>query len=179
MKFLVFLCLFISVNVYSEKASDVAAEYFADIDNGNIYELGEYYHPEALKEFRGMMNFIFNLDEASQKKVVNEFLGLGLRPYEIKLMNDAEFLSLILEYVENVKKQFKKIDIQTPEVIGEFSEEDGIAYVVTSNKGSVLNHSLETFEVTRLKKHGDNWRLLLHSSIKTFALEVEKAAGVQ
>lgn len=183
MKTIIAVLLTLSLNTLAQTSvtqtpaptpTEVANVYLSEMISGNVYELGKHYHPEAQKDFRQIMQFIFGLEDDIKNSLVKEIFGIGVKPYQLKLMSNEEFLSGFIENViVAVFNEFPDISLKDMHAIGEVYEGENQAYVITKILGSVAGVDMESYDVLPFKKDKGIWKAMLTSKIKVAALSLQ------
>ncbi len=172
--FFVAIALF-SGSVYAKSASDVAAEYYGVLKTKNYEEAASYFDQAALSEFRNMMSFITELPDQKVEGVLAVFFGEGATKDTVSKLPDSKFFSSFLSAMMSRAEAAGGLNFDGMEILGEIKEGEDISHVVTRNKVTVGDITLEAMEVVSFRKIDGEWKALMSGKLKGMATQMRAA----
>ena len=147
---------------------DVACEYMAALREEGIVASVRYMHPDELQRFKAMFQPLFDAsDSEAALGLLKVFYGEKATPKSVAALSAEEFLRGFLRVADT---QFKALDVTfgDMQVLGSVQEGD-VLHLVTRVNAGTPDFSLTQMEVVSMKRHGDDWRVMLSGQVEGFA----------
>jgi len=151
-----------------EKLTEIANEYIKSIQDGHVYWLGRFMHPDALGAYKEMMLYyiesnrtVFTSDTLYQIFGRCSTLDLMLSVEPLEFFNN--FLGYFLQELTETQ-----ITINDVKVVGLLKDKT-LQHLVVKSGANVSGNILEGVHVLTFEKHKDKWLLHLNRELTQIA----------
>jgi hypothetical protein len=125
------------------------------------------------------MEFYKAIPEQNRNQFIETFFGAEYTVESLEKLNDTEFFSGIFNAIMKQIGASGDLNFDGLEILGGVNEGKDITHLVTRNRVSVGEIEMETMEVLSLKKHGDDWKIMLSGKISGLPAQLKAAFGQQ
>lgn len=169
------LLLAFQFSAIAQSASDVAKSYFDVLQEGDYDKAATFFAPEALEDFREMLNFGDALPEEEAQQLYTTFFGAGATKQTVAEMSDVEFFSKFLSFVMQQASAAGNVNFDQVEILGEVPEGENIMHVLTRTHISAGEIKLEAMEVVSFTNSEGTWKTMLSGKMKGIGAQLKAA----
>lgn len=159
----------------AQTASETAKAYFEVFKTGEYQKAAEFFSPQALKDFREMLDFTDLLPEEKTADFYSNIFEEDASVESVSKMTDAEFFGTFLSFVMKQAAAVGGINFDKVEILGEVPEGENTIHVLTRSRVTLGEMSLESMEVVSFEKIDGKWKALLSGKMKGMAAQIRKA----
>ena len=163
---------------WAETPENISKSYFDFVKNQQWDEIGGLYDPMALRDFREMMSFLFEMPDEESQQVLVQFFGPGTTKASLKAMPDALFFSSFLKTTMSMAAQFGKFDFKKIDVLGSVPEGTNLRHVVVRTITEMGEMSMEQISVISFKKTNAGWKILMEAKFKGMAQQLKRTLSL-
>ena len=157
--------------------SEAAKAYYETMKAKDYNGAAKLFDPEALKSFRGMLDFLTDLPDEEGAEVLVAFFGEGATKESVKKLSDSEFFASFFKGVMAQAEEEGGVDFGEVKVLGEVPEGPDVVHVVTRSKMGVGDLKIESMEVISFKKTEAGWKALLNGEMTGMAGQLKASFG--
>lgn len=181
----ILLCLVGVGSVYSQLPEEQSEKYYKNLTERNWDELGKFYAPGSLNEFRRLFGVIFEIpDKDDLEDVVKVLFGKDAVVDSVKQLSDEAFFNSVMRGLFFAIGEYALMDYDSVDVIGAVGESDSLAHVVSRcyiaidvkepEEIDLFSMALEIMEVHSFVYIDGEWKMLLDSKTKGLAEQIRK-----
>lgn len=169
------LSLCASVSSLGQSASERAKEYYEVFKSGEYGKAADFFAPQALADFREMMDFVDEIPVEGSAQFYSTFFGPGATKETVTALSDSEYFSGFLAFVMRQAEMAGGINFDGVEILGEIPEGEDVMHVLTRNRISMGEMEVEAMEVVSFQKVEGEWKTILSGKMKGMAAQLQKA----
>ena len=168
---------------WSQTPEMVAREYIDSMRNADMEKAAALMHPAALERFRDILVQIADALTARDPQAdLRKNPGMDLLfgeggPAELKTTSPAKvFLNFMSKLYARVPMMREMVAGSQVHFIGHVDESENVSHVVYRTTLSRQGTEVTKVEVLSLKRHGENWRVLLTGDLERLATSIGRGA---
>lgn len=132
-------------------------------------------HPDALAQAKKLFRTIVLAD--SSGSVGDMFFGISSIESYDQLTDEEAYSALwnnLSTWVPGLSDAIKSAEVVT---IGSVHEGDDLVHIVCRESAAAQSVSISKITVSTLKRHGDEWKLMLSANIEGIGARIQQLAG--
>lgn len=142
---------------------EVAVAYTEAITAGDLALASQFFHPDALSQFKDFFIEIAHLDVDDTEDFESVF---GFELAEIESMTPEVAFQVFMGFVLGEHEELAMmLQDMTLEVIGHVMEGEDLAHVVSRNRIQLFGFQYEQVDVVSLQLHEGQWMMLLSAEL--------------
>lgn len=169
------ILMFFTCSLFAQGPEEITEEYFQLLEDQKWEEIASLFDENALSDFRGMLQFLFENDSLpALAQVRSQFFGPSITSAQVNEMTDQIFFSKFLGGIFQQAAQLGSLNFTKLEILGSVKEGKDTVHVVTRNVVGFGEMEMENMEIVSFKKVETQWKILLSGKIKGFAQQLSK-----
>lgn len=141
---------------------ELTKTYFELMQNGHWDLIGTIFHPDSLREFRAMLDFLDHpAPYPALPQIRATIFGAGATEQTVAALADAAFFGTTLSFLMRETTEKGTLKDRQVDIIGAVPEGDELMHVVAKSHIPKGDQVYELLEIVSYRRDGNSWKVLL------------------